>query len=139
MTNKEHLVRFPILNLKEELTNNEVSPGRHREIINFYEKHLNDTQYYCLSPTNPVRPKLNYSSTDCSRTYKCRNCDISQYFEASTVDIFDKPVKALIQKVYPKKASDFYMMNDYIIYLSKSEIDELLKNNNIIEKEIEYA
>jgi hypothetical protein len=38
MTNLEHLVRFPILDLKEELVSNYVAEGRHSEYINFFKK-----------------------------------------------------------------------------------------------------
>ena len=127
MTNIEHLTRYPIIDLQEELTSNLVSPGRHREIINFYKKHLSDVQYYCLSPTNPMRPKVAYSGTICSRTYRCANHNISQYFALVTVNILGNEIKALKQEVYPKKASDFRLVDDYVIYVSKNEIDQLIK------------
>ena len=47
MIDKTNLTRFPILNLKEELTANRVAKGRHSEYIKFFESHLDDTEYYC--------------------------------------------------------------------------------------------
>ena len=128
LTDREHLTRFPITDLAQELIDNQVSPGRHKEIINFYIKHLNDTKYYCLSCYNPMRPKARYNTGICSRTFKCGHGSPSQYFVATNVTILETEIKALVQHVYPQKASDFKLLDEYIVYVSKSELDDLLKN-----------
>ena len=43
---KQNLTRFLIDDMQKELSCNLVSPGRHKEIINFYKKHLKDDKYY---------------------------------------------------------------------------------------------
>ena len=123
MTNLEHLVRFLILDLKEELVSNYVANGRHSEYINFFQKHLNDTEYYCLSPYNPVRPKdAHYLSGKSSRTYIAGG--LSNYFIATKCEIEGYYTNVIIQKVYPKTARDFYEQDKYYaVYVSKKDID----------------
>lgn len=123
MTNLEHLVRFPILDLKEELVSNYVAEGRHAEYINFFQKHLNDTEYYCLSSYNPVRPKdAHYLLGKSSRTYIAGG--LSNYFVATKCEIEGYYTNVIIQKVYPKTARDFYNQDKYcVVYVSKKDID----------------
>lgn len=123
MTNLEHLVRFPILDLKEELVSNYVANGRHSEYINFFQKHLNDTEYYCLSPYNPVRPKdAHYLSGKSSRTYIAGG--LSNYFVATKCEIEGYCTNVIVQKIYPKTAREFYEQDQYYaVYVSKKDID----------------
>ena len=123
MTNLEHLVRFPILDLKAELVSNYVAEGRHAEYINFFKEHLNDTEYYCLSYFNPVRPeKAHYLSGKSSRTYIAGG--LSNYFVATKCEIEGYCTNVIVQKVYPKTARDFYNQDKYcVVYVSKKDID----------------
>ena len=123
MTNLEHLVRFPILDLKAELVSNYVAEGRHAEYINFFKEHLNDTEYYCLSYFNPVRPeKAHYLLGKSSRTYLAGG--LSNYFVASRCEIEGYLTNVIVQKVYPKTARDFYNQDKYcVVYVSKKDID----------------
>ena len=132
MTNLEHLVRFPILDLKEELVSNYVAEGRHSEYINFFKKHLNDTEYYCLCASNPARPETpHYLLGESSRTYIAGG--ISNYFVASKCEIEGYYTNVIVQKVYPRTARDFYEQDKYcVVYVSKKDIDNnlLFKQNN---------
>lgn len=123
MTNLEHLVRFPILDLKDELVSNYVAEGRHSEYINFFQKHLNDTEYYCLSYFNPVRPEnAHYLLGKSSRTYIAGG--LSNYFVATKCEIEGYYTNVIVQKVYPKTARDFYVQDKYcVVYVSKKDID----------------
>lgn len=123
MTNLEHLVRFPILDLKAELVSNYVAEGRHAEYINFFKEHLNDTEYYCLSYFNPVRPeKAHYLLGKSSRTYLAGG--LSNYFVATRCEIEGYYTNIIVQKVYPKTARDFYNQDKYcVVYVSKKDID----------------
>ena len=123
MTNLEHLIRFPILDLKAELVSNYVAEGRHSEYINFFQKHLNDTEYYCLSSFNPVRPeKAHYLLGKSSRTYIAGG--LSNYFVATKCEIEGYYTNVIVQKVYPRTARDFYDQDKYyVVYVSKKDID----------------
>lgn len=123
MTNLEHLVRFPILDLKAELVSNYVAEGRHSEYINFFQKHLNDTEYYCLSSFNPVRPeKAHYLLGKSSRTYIAGG--LSNYFVATKCEIEGYYTNVIVQKVYPRTTRDFYDQDKYyVVYVSKKDID----------------
>jgi hypothetical protein len=123
MTNLEHLVRFPILDLKEELVSNYVAEGRHSEYINFFKKHLNDTEYYCLCASNPARPENpHYLLGESSRTYLAGG--LSNYFVATRCEIEGYYTNVIVQKVYPKTARDFYNQDKYcVVYVSKKDID----------------
>ena len=97
-----NLTRFCIPNLKQELIENLVPMGRHSEIINFHEKYLNDDQYYCLSPYNPVKPKgLHWIYGPSTRHYVCGG--VSQYFVASSIEIEGVVFNAIIQKIHKDK------------------------------------
>ena len=122
-----NLTRFCIPNLKQELIENLVPMGRHSEIINFHEKYLNDDQYYCLSPYNPVKPKgLHWIYGPSTRHYVCGG--VSQYFVASSIEIEGVIFNAIIQKIYPRKAIDFYKIDENtVVYLSKNEVDKFIK------------
>lgn len=123
MTNLEHLVRFPILDLKAELVSNYVAEGRHTEYINFFKKYLNDTEYYCLSPSNPVKPKdAHYLLGKSSRTYIAGG--LSNYFVATKCEIEGYYTNVIVQKVYPRTVRDFYEQDKYyVVYVSKKDID----------------
>lgn len=131
MTDRDHLVRFPILDLREELETNFVAKGRHNEYIKFFEEYLNDKQYYCLSPYNPMRPKnAHYLLGRSSRTYIAGG--VSNYFVATHVEIEGRETKAIVQKIYPRTCREFYEQEKYyVVYLSKKDIDQyLLFNQN---------
>lgn len=121
-----NLTRFHISNLEEELINNLVPMGRHREIINFCEKYLNDDQYYCLSPYNPIKPKnLCWHLGPSTRNFICGG--VSQYLVASPIEIEGIKFNAVIQRIYPRKISEFYRLDEHIVvYLSKNEIDQFI-------------
>ena len=129
MIDKTNLTRFPILNLKEELTANRVARGRHSEYIKFFESHLDDTEYYCLSSYNPVRPKnAHWLMGKSSRTYLAGGS--SHLFVATSCEVEGHQTNAIVQKIYPKKAWDFYHQEDYcVVYVSKKDIDRYLESN----------
>lgn len=129
MIDKANLTRFPILNLKEELTANRVARGRHSEYIKLFESHLNDTEYYCLSSYNPVRPKnAHWLMGKESRTYMAGGS--SHFFVATSCEVEGHQTNAIVQQIYPKKAWEFYHQDDYcVVYVSKKDIDRYLENN----------
>ena len=121
---KTHLTRFLISDIKEELSLNRVAEGRHSEFVRFFKEHLNDDRYYCLSPMNPDRPaNLRNAMGKCSRNYKAGG--VSQYFVASTANIYGQTLPVVVQKIYPKTGAQFRMIDDYIVYLSKTAVDNL--------------
>lgn len=126
MVDKTNLTRFPILDIRQELIDNQISSGRHSEIINFFESNLQDKEYYCISQYNPVRPKnANLLSGICSRTFRAGKQ--SNYFVASECEVEGCQTNVIVQKVYPKTAHDFYMAdNGYVVYVSKKAIDKYL-------------
>ena len=121
---KTHLTRFLISDIKEELSLNGVAEGRHSEYIRFFKEHLDDDQYYCLSAMNPDRPaNLRSTMGKCSRNYIAGG--VSQYFVATTANINGQTLPVVVQKIYPKTASQFRMIDDYVVYLSKNAVDNL--------------
>jgi hypothetical protein len=121
---KTNLTRFLISDLKRELSENRVAAGRHGEYIRFFIEHLGDDQCYCLSDSNPDRPKeFIYTGGKPSRTYLAGG--ISLYFVKATVVINGQTLPAIIQKIYPKTAGDFRRLEDYTVYLSKNAVDNL--------------
>ena len=128
MVDKKNLTRFPILNLKEELTACRIAKGRHSEYIKLFESHLNDTEYYCLSPYNPVRPKnAHWLLGKESRIYLAGG--YSNFFVATTCEVEGYKTKAIVQKIYPKTAWEFHHQDDNcVVYVSKKDIDRYLES-----------
>ena len=134
-TDKELLTRFPILDMMEELTLNKVSKSRRDEIVRKYKKVLNDTEYYCISPMNPIKKKL-------LNTYKrdlnngghvvVKNFKFGYYGSTlalckGTVNFNGNDINVIMQVLGDIKTSyEFHHYDDYIaLYFSKKDIDKV--------------
>ena len=123
MVDIKNLTRFPILDLKEELTNNRVKSGKHSEIINYFKKHLDDTEFYCISQYNPVQKNITFGRCDnISRTVKTG--EYSNYFITAPCEVEGLRTNAVVQGIEPKTATQFHIAKDFrVVYLSKKAVD----------------
>ena len=123
MVDIRNLTRFPILDLKEELTNNRVKSGKHSEIINYFKKHLDDTEFSCISKYNPVIKNIAFGRCDnISRTFK--TSEYSNYFITAPCDVEGLKTNAIIQEIEPKNGRQLQIARDFmVVYLSKKAVD----------------
>jgi hypothetical protein len=129
MVDIRNLTRFPILDLKEELTNNRVKCGKHSEIINYFKKNLDDTEFYCISQYNPVQKNITFG--------RCKNIsrifltgDISNFFITAPCEVEGLKTNAVVQGIEPKTATQFHLARNFrVVYLSKKVIDNFIENN----------
>lgn len=124
-----NLTRFPILDLKEELTTNRVKSGKRSEIIKYFNKHLNDTEFYCISRYNPVIKNIAFGRCDnISRTFKTG--EYSNYFITAPCEVEGLKTNAVVQGIEPKTATQFHLARNFrVVYLSKKVIDNFIENN----------
>ena len=129
MVDKKNLTRFPILDLKEDLTTNRVKSGKHSEIINYFKKHLDDTEFYCISQYNPVQKNIAFGRCDnISRTFKTG--EYSNYFITAPCEVEGLRTNAIIQEIEPKNGRQLQIARDFrVVYLSKKDIDKFIENN----------
>jgi hypothetical protein len=123
MVDIRNLTRFPILDLKEELTNNRVKSGKHSEIINYFKKHLDDTEFYCISQNNPLQKNITFGRcNNISRTFKTG--EYSNYFITAPCEVEGLKTNAVVQEIEPKTATQFHLAKDFrVVYLSKKAVD----------------
>ena len=118
-----NLTRFPILDLKEELTNNRVKSGKHSEIINYFKNHLDDTEFYCISQYNPVQKNITFGRCE-SISRNFLTGDYSNFFITAPCEIEGLKTNAIIQGIKPKTAKQFHIARDFrVVYLSKKAVD----------------
>ena len=141
-TDKELLTRFPILDMMEELKLNKVSKSRRDEIVRKYKKVLNDNEYYCISPMNPIKKKLlNTYKRDLNgccneygvvvKNFKFGYSGDSIYLLRGTIDINGQRIPVIMQEVSIKTIYHFRNFDDYVaLYFSKKDIDKLCENEN---------
>jgi hypothetical protein len=129
MVDIRNLTRFPILDLKEELTNNRVKSGKHSEIINYFKKNLDDTEFYCISQYNPVQKNITFGRCkSISRIFLTG--DISNFFITAPCEVEGLKTNAIVQGIEPKTATQFHLAKDFrVVYLSKKVIDNFIENN----------
>lgn len=123
MVDIKNLTRFPILDLKEELTNNRVKSGKHSEIINYFKKNLDDTEFYCISQYNPVQKNITFGRCkSISRIFLTG--DISNFFITAPCEVEGLKTNAVVQGIEPKTATQFHLAKDFrVVYLSKKAVD----------------
>ena len=123
MVDIRNLTRFPILDLKEELTNNRVKSGKHSEIINYFKKHLDDSEFYCISQNNPLQKNITFGRCDnISRTFKTG--EYSNYFITAPCEVEGLRTNAIIQEIEPKNGRQLQIARDFrVVYLSKKAVD----------------
>lgn len=126
MVDIKNLTRFPILDLKEELTNNRVKSGKHSEIINYFKKHLDDTEFYCISQYNPVQKNITFGRcASISRIFLTG--DISNFFITAPCEVEGLKTNAVVQGIEPKTATQFHLARNFrVVYLSKKAVDMYL-------------
>lgn len=123
MVDIKNLTRFPILDLKEELTNNRVKSGKHSEIINYFKKNLDDTEFYCISQYNPVQKNITFGRCkSISRIFLTG--DISNFFITAPCEVEGLKTNAVVQGIEPKTATQFHLARNFrVVYLSKKAVD----------------
>lgn len=123
MVDIKNLTRYPILDLKEELTNNRVKSGKHSEIINYFKKHLDDTEFFCISQNNPLQKNITFGRCDnISRTFKTG--EYSNYFITAPCEVEGLRTNAIIQEIEPKNGRQLQIARDFrVVYLSKKAVD----------------
>ena len=128
MVDKRNLTRFPILDLKEELTTNRVKSGKHSEIINYFKKHLDDTEFFCISQNNPLQKDITFGRCDnISRTFKTG--EYSNYFITAPCEVEGLRTNAIIQEIEPKNGRQLQIARDFrVVYLSKKDIDNFIES-----------
>jgi hypothetical protein len=134
-TDKELLTRFPILDMMEELKLNKVSKSRRDEIVRKYKKVLNDNEYYCISPMNPIKKKLlNTYKSDRSNGngVVVKNFKFGYYGSTlalckGTVNFNGNDINVIMQVLGDIKTSyEFHHYDEYIaLYFSKKDIDKV--------------
>lgn len=129
MVDIKNLTRYPILDLKEELTNNRVKSGKHSEIINYFKKHLDDTEFYCISQNNPLQKNITFGRCkSISRNFLTG--DISNFFITAPCEVEGLKTNAVVQGIKPKTATQFHLARNFrVVYLSKKVIDNFIENN----------
>ena len=128
MVDIRNLTRFPILDLKEELTNNRVKSGKHSEIINYFKKHLDDSEFYCISQNNPLQKDITFGRcVNISRTFKTG--EYSNYFITAPCEVEGLRTNAIIQEIEPKNGRQLQIARDFrVVYLSKKDIDNFIES-----------
>lgn len=123
MVDIRNLTRFPILDLKEELTNNGVKSGKHSEIFNYFKKNLDDTEFYCISQYNPVQKNIVFGRCESISRIFLTN-DYSNFFITAPCDVEGLKTKAVIQGIEPKNRRQLQIARDFrVVYLSKKAVD----------------
>lgn len=136
---KQHLIRFLITDIEQELVVNQVSKSRIKEITNFYKKVLGSKSTYCISAHNRIgKSVIKKLSLDEWRTttfiprslknFKCYNNSTRIYIQSSACKIENTIIPVIIQ-IWVPKCNDFIPDEERTTYyLPVDIIDNIISN-----------
>jgi hypothetical protein len=137
---KQHLTRFLIPDIEQELEINQVSKSRIKEITNFYKKVLGSKQTYCVSAHNSIGKSVMKDLTleEWKRSeiiapwslknFRCYNNPTRIYIQAYYTKIENTIVPVIMQRWVPKY-NDFTPHEERTTYyLPVDAVDNIINN-----------
>lgn len=95
---KQHLTRFLIPDIEQELEINQVSKSRIKEITKFYEKVLGSKSTYCVSAHNTIGK----STMKCLTLDEWKHTELTSPLSLKNFRCYNNPTRIYIQSYYCK-------------------------------------
>ena len=137
----DHLTRFKIEDLMEELTINGVLNSRVPEILKIFKNSLGEGPYYCICYRNPTFKELenrekgshqapeNLKAVYENRLKRCYKIGKTSYSLRTVLIEFSGNYFSVIkQTIEPKTAKDFAYMEEYQNYYISKEVVNIFSN-----------
>lgn len=137
---KQHLTRFLISDIEQELEINQVSKSRIKEITNFYKKVLGSKSTYCVSAHNKIGKSVMKDLTLkewkkseiiapwALKNFRCYNNPTRIYVQAYYTKIENIIVPIILQKWIPKY-NDFTPDEERTTYYLPADVIDNIINN----------
>jgi len=137
---KQHLTRFLIPDIEQELEINQVSKSRIKEITNFYKKVLGSKQTYCVSAHNTIGKSVlkNLSFDEWKTTelipvglknFKCYNSSTRIYIQSNAYKIENTIIPVIVQIWLPNSYYDVIPLEECTTYyLPVDAVDNIINN-----------
>jgi hypothetical protein len=137
---KQHLTRFLIPDIEQELEINQVSKSRIKEITNFYKKVLGSKQTYCVSAHNSIGKSVMKDLTleEWKRSeiitpwslkkFRCYNNPTRIYIQAYYTKI-ENTIVPVIMQIWVPKYNDFIPHEERTTYYLPVDIVDNIINN----------
>lgn len=135
---KQHLTRFLITDIEQELTDNRVSKSRIKEITNFFKKTLKSDRIYCVCGYNKIgqsvfksAPTEEYNAFQKKflKGFKCYGSEHITKLRSSVCNIEGTTIPFIIQCW---EIRNLYEFNNYektlTYYVSADTIDNIINN-----------
>lgn len=137
---KQHLTRFLIPDIEQELEINQVSKSRIKEITNFYKKVLGSKSAYCVSAHNTISKsvmrdltleewkKAEIIAPWSLKNFRCYNNPTRIYIQAYYTKIENKIIPVIMQRWVPRY-NDFTPREERTTYyLPVDAVDNIINN-----------
>lgn len=135
---KQHLTRFLITDIEQELIDNRVSKSRIKEITNFFKKTLKSDRIYCVCGYNKIGQSV-FKSTSVEeydafqrkalKGYKCYGSEHITNLYSSICNIEGTTISFIVQRW---KVRNLYELHHYeetvTYYVSADTIDNIINN-----------
>ena len=137
---KQHLTRFLIPDIEQELEINQVSKSRIKEITNFYKKVLGSKQTYCISADNRIGKSVMECLTleewkkaelipEGLKNFKCYNNPTRIFIQSNSYKIENTIIPVIVQTWIPSSYYDFTSQEERTTYyLPVDVIDNIINN-----------
>lgn len=137
---KQHLTRFLIPDIEQELIDSKVSKSRIKEITNFYKKILGSKKAYCISAHNKIGKSAikSLSSYEWENTkfileglknFKCYNNSTRIYIQSSSCKIENTIMPIIVQTWIPSSKYGFIPDDECITYYLPVDIVDNIINS----------
>lgn len=137
---KQHLTRFLIPDIEQELEINQVSKSRIKEITNFYKKILGSKSTYCVSAHNKIGKSVmkcltldEWKNTKLAsplslKNFRCYNNPTRIYVQSYFIKIENTIVPIILQQWIPKY-NDFTPDEERTTYYLPADVIDNIINN----------
>lgn len=136
---KQHLTRFLIPDIEQELEINQVSKSRIKEITNFFKEVLGSKSTYCISAHNTIGKSVlkNLSLDEWKKTalipknlknFKCYNNSTRIYIQSSSYKIENTIIPVIVQIWIPKYNNFISDEECKTYYLPVDIVDNIINN-----------
>lgn len=135
---KQHLTRFLITDIRQELIDNRVSKSRIKEITNFFKKILKSDRIYCICGQNKIGQSVFKSASskeydtfqrEFLRGYKCYGSEHITNLHSSICKIEGITIPFIIQSWEIRNLYEFHHYKDTLTYyVSADTVDDIINN-----------
>ena len=135
---KQHLTRFLITDIEQELIDNRVSRSRIKEITNFFKKTLKSDRIYCINGHNKIGKSVFQSASveeydafqrKFLKGYKCYGSEHITNLHSSICNIEGTTIPFIVQCLEIRNSYELHYYEETVTYYVSADVIDNIINN----------